>query len=197
MDIKLPGGAPDPGGGEPAIQRTNPGAADERLRKTGCAADARYKKAACRGEGGTQVRLLVKYGIDCQSAEQGTEAVFGLAGKTRSDKLQGREARPRTPTPRRVEWRTGAPSDEAPLAAFPQAVSRKQTCFQSPLIEPCMKFSLTRLSDRFRRSVFSPIFKSSLRHFLSWLRPRRLPLFLLRWLSCHHNTVLLLLRIVP
>ena len=96
-----------------------------------------------------------------------------------------------------VEWRTGAPSDEAPLAAFPQAVSRKQTCFQSPLIEPCMKFSLTRLSDRFRRSVFSPIFKSSLRHFLSWLRPRRLPLFLLRWLSCHHNTVLLLLRIVP
>jgi len=66
MDIKLPTGAPDPGGGEPAIQRTNPGAADERLRKTGCAADARYKKAACRGEGGTQVRLLVKYSIDWQ-----------------------------------------------------------------------------------------------------------------------------------
>ena len=99
MDIKLPTGAPDPGGGEPAIQRTNPGAADERLRKTGCAADARYKKAACGGEGGTQVRLLVKYSIDCQSAERGTEAVFGLAGLTRLAQKQGREARPRTPTP--------------------------------------------------------------------------------------------------
>ena len=84
MDIKLPTGAPDPGGGEPAIQRTNPGAADERLRKTGCAADARYKKAACRGEGGTQVRLLVKYSIDCQSAERGTEAVLGLAQGNRT-----------------------------------------------------------------------------------------------------------------
>ena len=99
MDIKLPGGAVDPGGGEPAIQRTNPGAADERLRKTGCAADARYKKAACRGEGGTQVRLLVKYSIDWQSTERGTEAVFGLAGKTRLAQKRGREARPRTPTP--------------------------------------------------------------------------------------------------
>ena len=99
MDIKLPTGAVDPGGGEPAIQRTNPGAANERLRKTGCAADARYKKAACRGEGGTQVRLLVKYSIDCQSAERGTEAVFGLAGKTRMAQKRGREARPRTPTP--------------------------------------------------------------------------------------------------
>ena len=126
---------------------------------SGCAADARYKKAACRGEGGTQVRLLVKYSIDWQYEERGTEAVFGLAGKTRLAQKRGREARPRTPTPRgEVEWRTGAPSDEAPLAAFPQAVSRKQTCFQSPLIEPCMKFSLTRLSDRFRRSVFSPKF---------------------------------------
>ena len=59
MDIKLPTGAPDPAGGEP-------GAADERPRKTGYAADGRYKKAACRGEGGTQVRLLIKYSIDWQ-----------------------------------------------------------------------------------------------------------------------------------
>ena len=100
MDIKLPGGAVDPGGGEPAIQRTNPGAADERLRKTGCAADARYKKAACRGEGGTQVRLLVKYSIDWQYEERGTEAVFGLAARPAWPKSGGGKPAP-APPPRR------------------------------------------------------------------------------------------------
>jgi len=97
MDIKLPGGAVDPGGGEPAIQRTNPGAADERQRKTGYAADGRYKKAACRGEGGTQVRLLLYYSSN-YSAMSGFGPFFWSAGFS----LHLMRAEARTPQRREI-----------------------------------------------------------------------------------------------